>query len=640
MAGSHSPGYWDIERPQDPRAAAPETVDEVPDTIGIYEVDRVIARGAHGVVFKATDPDGLKVAVKWLAKRRDEQELDTIVRLSKTVRGMPPILNRGVRDDRTYFVMPYYERRSLRFRLRSLRFPQPVSEVMRVASAFTDILGELHRHGYTHFDVKPDNLLIEALPSATEQAAGALLRSDERLVLTDFGTTRAANDDDHFGDGTLGYAAPELLTRLIDHDPRVDVYAASASLVECMTGTPPAQVRTPTDAAFDPEVFRRTGPLEPVLRRGLSHDPDRRPATLTLWLDALRHHAETVESLAPRRRPPRPDNALVGGAGAPSALRAADQLGPRGRPPAEATSLRRPRRRPTADEVSDRANASARSDRSVVGGAIRNVVGAVAAVAVVVVGYALLTPDGDRPSFAERSSEDTGDQTGARTDSGTATDTTPTEQPSNETPPAAPSASFDPVSGEGGAWISRTLMADDRIEVTWSTVEGAGFYHLHRIRSVSDAVPDLGMMTSENQFLVADDSGVYVDTKVETGARYWYGVRALDANGALVSYFWHLAVAVTDEEPPAPVGAASATVEGGGVRVSWTQPSENYELHGYRLLRAVDGGAPEILRETWDLDETSFVDADPPPGGVATYTIVAFDLHWNESMAEVDITLP
>lgn len=273
-------------------------------------------------------------------------------------------------------------------------------------------------------------------------------------------------------------------------------------------------------------------------------------------------------------------------------------------------------------------------DGSVLGGALRNVVGAVAAIAVVVVGYAVLTPDGERPSFAELSSEDVVPP--VETD-GSAT---ANEQPTAEAAPAAPAVSFDPVSGEGGAWISRTLMADDRIQLTWSTVEGAGFYHLHRIRSVSDAVPELGVMTAENQFLVADDSGVYVDTKVETGARYWYGVRALDANGGLVSYFWHLAVAVTDEEPPAPVGNAAAVVDGDAVRVSWTQPSENFELHGYRIVRVVDGGYPEILRETWDLEERSFLDTDPPADGIATYTIVAFDLHWNESTVDVEITLP
>lgn len=276
----------------------PDIPNEIPEQIGEYEVDRVIARGAHGIVFKGTDSHGLRVAIKWLNNRKDESELDTFVQLSKTVKGMPPILSSGVLEDRTYFVMPYYERRSLRFRLRRSKFPQSVPEVIRMANAFTEVLGELHRHGYTHFDFKPDNLLLEALPAASEDSEFSLLRLDERVVLTDFGTTRSEQSEDSFGDGTLGYAAPELLTNVIDHDPRVDVYAASATLVECMTGIVPAQVRSVADSAFEPDVLRRTGPLEPVLRKGLSFDPLGRPETISKWLDALHEKADVVQSFS------------------------------------------------------------------------------------------------------------------------------------------------------------------------------------------------------------------------------------------------------------------------------------------------------------------------------------------------------
>lgn len=284
---------------------------DVPERIGDYEVDRVVARGAHGVVYKATDGHGLKVAIKWLKRRQDEKELDTVVRLSKTVKGMPPILSSGVADNRTYFVMPYYERRSLRFRLRGLSFPQPLPEIIRLANSFTEVLGELHRHGYTHCDFKPDNLLIEALPSATEKSEFELLRDDERLVLTDFGTTRSKDNEVFLGDGTPGYAAPELLTTIVDHDPRVDVYAASATLVECITGVVPFQVRWQTDQAFDDEVLHRTGLLESTLRKGLDHDPRYRHESMPEWFDALHKAADHLG------RFPLNDSALQGAAVSP-----------------------------------------------------------------------------------------------------------------------------------------------------------------------------------------------------------------------------------------------------------------------------------------------------------------------------------
>ncbi len=294
------PGDRSDERSQalDPNAlTASPSDDDVPDRFGEYQVDRVIARGTHGTVFKATDIHGIRVAVKWLKRQEDESELSNFVQLSKTVKGIPPILNSGTQDGRTYYVTPYYERRSLRFRLRKLRFPQTLDETLRAAGAFTEVLGELHRHGFTHSDFKPDNILIEALPAPPGAAGYSLLRDDERFLLADFGTIRSVDGLDQFGEGTLGYAAPELLTTVVDHDPRVDVYAASATLVECMTGVAPAQIRTPAGFAFDSNVLARTGPLEPVLRKGLSYDPDRRQSTMSEWFDGLLSRADDVAPL-------------------------------------------------------------------------------------------------------------------------------------------------------------------------------------------------------------------------------------------------------------------------------------------------------------------------------------------------------
>ncbi len=277
--------------------------DEIPDRFGDYEVDRLIARGTHGTVFKATDVHGLRVAVKWLRTRQSDSELGALVQLSKTVNGLPPILGSGTKDDRTYFVMPYYERRSLRFRLRRLPFPQPLSETVRIAGAITDVLGELHRHGYTHADFKPDNVLIESLPASSNQSQHSLLRDDERLVLTDFGTIRSADGAAQFGEGTLGYAAPELLTTIVDHDPRVDIYAASATLVECITGVTPRQVRGPSESAFDESVMRSTGPLEQVLRKGLRFDSQFRHEAISTWFDAILATAQAVEPLTTDSQP-------------------------------------------------------------------------------------------------------------------------------------------------------------------------------------------------------------------------------------------------------------------------------------------------------------------------------------------------
>ncbi len=187
------------------------------------------------------------------------------------------------------------------------------------------------------------------------------------------------------------------------------------------------------------------------------------------------------------------------------------------------------------------------------------------------------------------------------------------------------------------AWISRKSMSDSNIELTWSSTDGAVEYQIHRLPRAVDDQPEVAEMTAENLIHTATDAGQWTDDGVLAGTPYWYGVRSLAADGTLVAHGWHRAAAVTDEEPPTEVGALAAVVGDDGVLVTWTQPDENYELHGYRVLRGVDGQEPELISNTWKVSQTSFLDDDPPAGQV-TYQIVAFDFHWNES-APADVVI-
>lgn len=173
-------------------------------------------------------------------------------------------------------------------------------------------------------------------------------------------------------------------------------------------------------------------------------------------------------------------------------------------------------------------------------------------------------------------------------------------------------------------------MSTSEIGLTWSTSDGAVEYQVHRLVRTSEDRPEAEAMTEATLIHTATDSGRWTDEGVEAGTKYWYGLRALAADGTLVAHGWHQTAAVTDEEPPSTVGELTATVDDEGVLVTWTQPTENYELHGYRVFRGVDGQEPESISTTWRVGQTSFLDDDPPVGEV-TYRIVAFDFHWNDS---------
>ncbi len=198
-------------------------------------------------------------------------------------------------------------------------------------------------------------------------------------------------------------------------------------------------------------------------------------------------------------------------------------------------------------------------------------------------------------------------------------------------PVGEPDTTTAPEANSTSAYISRRLMTSKVIEVTWSDTEGVAEYHIHRVLRTSDEEPPVEDMTADNRIHVADEGGRFADQDVDAGAEYWHGVREFSANGDLTAHGWHKTAAIDDEEPPSTVDGITAAAESGEVLVTWREPDENYQLHGYRVFRGVDGEAPESIAVTWRLGQTSFIDDEPPVSAEVVYEVVAFDFHWNES---------
>src|SRR5688500_973176 len=224
---------------------------------------------------------------------RFQQEAKTAAKLDHP--NIIPIYRVESEAGLNYFVMKYVTGRSLEQILEE--GPIPIDVARRVLREAALALGHAHRRRVVHRDVKPANIMME---------------DDGRVVLTDFGISKAAQGASQLtGTGTIigtpHYMAPEQAKGL-EVDGRADQYSLAVVGHEILTGKQPfdgsahsilyKHVFEPPPPVLElrPDVPRD---LVSALERALSKEPEQRFATMEDFARAVggdRRGPATLES--------------------------------------------------------------------------------------------------------------------------------------------------------------------------------------------------------------------------------------------------------------------------------------------------------------------------------------------------------
>ena len=257
-------------------------------TLGRYNIERTIGKGAMGVVYEGVDPRlGRRVAIKTILKSHlDEdtakdysmrfvREAQAVARLNHP--NIVQVYDFGEEGDIAYLVMEFIKGKELKtFFDASERFD--LKEAVRIMCELCDALDFAHSAGIVHRDIKPANVMLDA---------------QARTKLTDFGVARVQDSDKTSVErtqagtmvGTPAYMSPEQITGG-NVDKRTDVFSAGIILYQFLTGEKPftgsgawtiakkiIQEEPPLPSSLNNAV---TALFDAVVNRALAKNPDQR----------------------------------------------------------------------------------------------------------------------------------------------------------------------------------------------------------------------------------------------------------------------------------------------------------------------------------------------------------------------------
>lgn len=277
----------------------------VSDTLGRFELRKVLGQGAQSTVWLAFDPRlEREVAIKVMrpSSGSDVQALAQWLDEARSVGrvkhpNIVPVYEADIQDQQPYLVFEYIAGQTLDQMIKHRGALSP-HEAVALMLDVLDAVAVAHASGVVHRDLKPSNVLVDGAGRARVMDFGIAARIADRH--------RAEPVAPH--GGTLGYLSPEAANGAAPA-PSMDIFSAGVVLAELLMGRPLINEPDPYRAVYrvvheqlvlpadiDPDVDDR---LRAIVARALARDPNQRFPSARAFHDELEQWAKPETKVAP-----------------------------------------------------------------------------------------------------------------------------------------------------------------------------------------------------------------------------------------------------------------------------------------------------------------------------------------------------